>query len=104
MRLHTTAIQKTALKTIQTLLHTLAAMTRNVDEECAREELLEVIERVDDLALGSFATCGQVPNSCNPGLFVEGLGVIGLPISDFEAASCGYLPSGTCKREWHRCH
>ena len=42
----------------------------HVSKNFGREELLNVIERVDDLAFGSFATSGQVSQSCNPGLFI----------------------------------
>ena len=35
---------------------------------------------------GNFATSGQLATAKNPGLFVEGIGKIGLPLSDRDAA------------------
>ena len=47
-----------------------------------KEDLCDCLQVIDS---GSFATSGPVTNARNPGLFVQGIGKIGLPLSDRDA-------------------
>ena len=48
-----------------------------------KEDLRNYLQVIDS---GTFATSGSVTNARNPGLFVQGIGKIGLPLSDRDAA------------------
>ena len=48
-----------------------------------KEDLCHYLQVIDS---GNFATSGPVTNAKNPGLFVQGIGKIGLPLSDRDAA------------------
>ena len=48
-----------------------------------KEDLYNYLQVIDS---GKFATSGPVTNASNPGLFVEGIGKVGLPLSDRDAA------------------
>ena len=48
-----------------------------------KEDLCKYLQVIDS---GKFATHGPVTTACNPGLFVEGIGKVGLPLSDRDAA------------------
>lgn len=50
-----------------------------------KAELLALLDDVDIHSLGSFATSGSVPHAVNPGLTINGLGGIGLPLSTRDA-------------------
>jgi len=47
--------------------------------------LIELLDIVDDHGVGSFATSGSISDAPNPGLYVEGLGTVGLPLSKPDA-------------------
>ena len=60
------------------------------DEELLQEEeikdLLQVaIDSIDSHPAGSFAASGVLPSAANPGLSIQGLGGIGLPLSEHDA-------------------
>ena len=48
-----------------------------------KEDLCNYLQVIDS---GNFAASGPVTNARNPGLFVQGIGKIGLPLSDRDAA------------------
>lgn len=48
-----------------------------------REDLCMCLQVIDS---GKFATSGPMTTASNPGLFVEGIGKVGLPLSDRDAA------------------
>lgn len=48
-----------------------------------KEDLCNYLQVIDS---GNFAATGPVTNARNPGLFVQGIGKIGLPLSDRDAA------------------
>ena len=48
-----------------------------------KEDLCKYLRVIDS---GKFATSGPVTTASNPGLFVEGIGKVGLPLSDRDAA------------------
>lgn len=48
-----------------------------------REDLCNYLQVIDS---GKFATSGPLINASNPGLFVKGLGKVGLPLSERDAA------------------
>ena len=48
-----------------------------------KEDLCNYLQVIDN---GKFATSGPVAYAKNPGLFVKGIGKIGLPLSDRDAA------------------
>ena len=48
-----------------------------------KDRFLDPLEVIGD---GSFATAGQWPN-VNPGLYIEGVGKLGLPLTDRDAAA-----------------
>ena len=50
-----------------------------------KDELQSVIKRLDQHSAGTFATSGMLAGSPNPGLHVQGLGDIGLPLSARDA-------------------
>ena len=50
-----------------------------------KAELLTLLDDVDTHSLGSFATSGTVPQAVNPGLTINGLGGVGLPLSVRDA-------------------
>ena len=47
-----------------------------------RSQLRDCLENVHD---GRFATSGALPNAANPGIFVQGVGLMGLPLSSRDA-------------------
>ncbi len=47
-----------------------------------RKQLRDCLDNVHD---GTFATCGALSNAANPAIFVSGLGIVGLPMSDRDA-------------------
>ena len=52
------------------------------DEMDIKGDLLDCLEVIDS---GNWATSGPLSNANNPGLFVNGIGKIGLPLSDRDA-------------------
>jgi hypothetical protein len=48
-------------------------------------ELREIFDNIRDHSTGTFATSGVLYNAPNPGLFVHGLGTIGLPLTKGDA-------------------
>ncbi len=52
------------------------------DEMDIKGDLLDCLEVIDS---GNWATSGPLSNANNPGLFVKGIGKIGLPLSDRDA-------------------
>jgi hypothetical protein len=44
-------------------------------------ELCKIFDNISDHSTGTFATSGILRNAPNPGLFVHGLGTIGLPLT-----------------------
>ena len=42
-------------------------------------------EYLEFIGSGTFATSGSLPNAANPGLRIEGVGNVGLPLSDRDA-------------------
>ena len=48
-----------------------------------KENLKDYLEVISN---GSFATSRTLSNAANPGIFVEGLGKIGLPLSEIDAS------------------
>ena len=46
-----------------------------------------IADYLDDAADGCFATSGSLPDATNPGLFLKGVGKIGLPLSERDAKS-----------------
>ena len=48
-------------------------------------ELCEIFDNISDHFTGTFATSGILNNAPNPGLFVHGLGIIGLPLTKGQA-------------------
>ena len=51
-----------------------------------KRQLVQVFKSVDDHAVGSFALAKEAKNAPNPGLFVENVGAIGMPLSERDAA------------------
>ena len=47
-----------------------------------RSQLRDCLDNVHD---GRFATSGALPNAANPGIFVQGVGPVGLPLSSHDA-------------------
>lgn len=45
-------------------------------------QLLELLHAINQHDVGSFATYGVLSHPANPGLYVHGLGIIGLPLSE----------------------
>ncbi|KAL8998798.1 MAG: hypothetical protein Q9169_002248 [Polycauliona sp. 2 TL-2023] len=52
------------------------------DAQDVKEHLYDCLQVIGE---GHFATSGVLPNASNPGLFVQGVGKIGLPLSDRDA-------------------
>jgi len=50
-----------------------------------KAELRALLDYIDTHSLESFATSGNIPNAVNPGITVNGLGGIGLPLSQRDA-------------------
>ena len=48
-------------------------------------ELCEIFDNISDRSTGTFATSGILHNAPNPGLFVHGLGIVGLPLTKGDA-------------------
>ena len=57
-----------------------------------------MLEGIGENADATFAISGSISNAANPGLFVKGLGGIGLPLSEHDAqrlaGSCHQAPFG----------
>ncbi len=51
-----------------------------------KEDLCNYLQVIDS---GKFATSGPLANASNPGLFVNGIGKVGLPLSERDAAGIG---------------
>ncbi|MCJ1313988.1 hypothetical protein MMC25_007668 [Agyrium rufum] len=51
----------------------------------AWDALRKIIDGIGETAAGTFATSGALPNAANPGLYITGLGGIGLPLSKNDA-------------------
>ena len=64
----------------------------------AYEALRNTLDGIGDKDGGQFATSGQLPNAANPGLFVQGIGGIGMPLSERDvhclAGICHQAPFG----------
>ncbi|KAL8869539.1 MAG: hypothetical protein Q9174_004199 [Haloplaca sp. 1 TL-2023] len=56
--------------------------TTNMDIDDIKEKVEESLQAVGD---GFFATSGPIPSAVNPGLFIKGLGRVGLPLSSRDA-------------------
>ena len=56
------------------------------DSQVIKEDLCNYLQVIDG---GKFATSGPLPHVNNPGLFIEGVGKVGLPLSDRDAADIG---------------
>lgn len=54
-------------------------------EEEIKNLLQTALDTIDDHSTGSFATTAVLPNAANPGLYIQGLGGIGLPLSEHDA-------------------
>ena len=69
-----------------------------LDTQEIKSQLLDLLHRIDQLGVGSFATYGTLPLSANPGLYVHGLGIVGLPLSERLATElagvCHQAPFG----------
>jgi hypothetical protein len=48
-------------------------------------ELCKIFDNISDHSTGTFATSGILYNAPNPGLFVHGLGTVGLPLTKGDA-------------------
>ena len=53
------------------------------DSLAIQKDLCNYLQVIDS---GKFATSGPLPNANNPGLFVKGVGKVGLPLSERDAA------------------
>ena len=53
-----------------------------------KEDLCKFLQVIDS---GKFATSGPVTTASNPGLFVDGIGKVGLPLSDRDAADLSLI-------------
>ena len=53
--------------------------------ERAKFQLVTALMQITELASGTFATHGHIPNAINPGLSIVSIGGIGLPLSGFDA-------------------
>ena len=62
-----------------------------------------IADYLDAAADGSFATSGSLPDAANPGLFLKGVGKIGLPLSERDAKAIVNIspeaPSGESTKE-----
>lgn len=56
-----------------------------LDHDEIKAELRALLDDVDTHSLGSFATSGSIPHAVNPGINVDDLGGIGLPLSRRDA-------------------
>ncbi|MCJ1319409.1 hypothetical protein MMC15_004745 [Xylographa vitiligo] len=67
-------------------------------DKTIKELLLNALDNIDDHSAGSFAAFGTLSSAANPGLYVEGLGPIGLPLTASDAhrlvAICHQAPFG----------
>lgn len=63
-----------------------------------KKQLSQCLEETHGKCTGSFAHKGDLPSAPNPGLFVRGLGIVGLPLSEREAVelkkACHQAPFG----------
>ena len=70
----------------------------DLDSQDIKDQLLELLHAIQKHETGSFATSGSLPHSANPGLYVHGLGLIGLPLSERLAVElagiCHQAPFG----------
>ena len=57
-----------------------------IDSLDIKEDLCNYLQVIGS---GKFATSGPLANASNPGLFVKGIGKVGLPLSERDAADIG---------------
>ncbi|KAL8643991.1 MAG: hypothetical protein Q9226_007993, partial [Calogaya cf. arnoldii] len=61
---------------------THSSTTSRTEIEGIKEEINDYLEAIGD---GFFATSGIIPTAVNPGLFLKGLGKVGLPLTERDA-------------------
>ena len=67
------------------------------DEESFKEKLLNELDELDEQSVGSIASMGSFAEAPNPGLFIKGVGFVGLPVSTRDAAAILSTIRSTCK-------
>ena len=60
-------------------------LTKHHRIKAIKELLLKALDNIDDHSAGSFAAFGSLSSAANPGLYVECLGPIGLPLTASDA-------------------